>query len=1363
MHLTTRPIRILRFTCLWCGLVMISQVVGLRAQPSHELGQPAIENYSSKDYKGFPQVFGLTRDSRGLLYLTGNGITEFDGQSWRRVPSMNGITWSAVEATDGRVYIGGTDDLGVLQPDSLGQLQFRSLLHLVPERYRKFGQLRRIGTLGNAVFFASKTGYLLRYDAHLKQITVWSEAENFILLGAIDDQFYVQAPGRGLCVVRENDLVPVAGGAYFSSIPLVGVLPSAAEGMLVSTKHQGLFHYNRGQISPFPTEADALLRKWTFFARPLPDSTYAFSVIEEGLIILDQRGKWLRTINRENGLADAILLSIHIDATNDIWLGTNSGLSRVSLFSPVSKFTFDVDGDPLFIEDLARDNGLLYASSASTNGLLYLDPDRRSFCKVTNYPGGQAFNFSRIKHQLHGATQTGVYQLENAQSTAIFREYEDDFFTFCAEQSRLDEQLVFLGLQNGLAAAGKAGHRWSFRQYISAIPSNVAVKEIVETRPGTLWMATEGQGLWLLSYQPPKARNDSLLVERVRSVHQGSNQVPLGGTHLYRVDGQTVVTGAGGIYLLDEAAEQLTPDTRFPLPGPAASIQRVLLAEDRHAQVYAHFLLVDGSVVLGKYVPAPDGSYSFHTDPFRTIPENEILNVSKLFPEADGTIWIASQEGIFRVKDRRAENETVPEVLIRSVYAGTDSLLFYGHGPIEAPVLRYRENDITFHYLAPTLNAQNGALYQSKLEGFEEEWSGWSSKQERTFTNLPEGKYQFVVRSALGGPPFAEKIYSFEVLPPWWRSWWAYFLYTIGGITIVYGISQWRSAHLSRQREELRRTVRERTEEIERRLSELSAINKIQQALVAERNLERLYHTIGSFIRTAFKSDSTFIAILNSSNGAIDFPYRVGTTSLEEQESDAFCAKVLHGQLPLGLEMGVPIAVEQKIIGVIGLHRHRDRTPFDASDQQLLQTIASQVGLALHNAILFETAQQAKTDAEQASAAKSNFLSTVSHELRTPLTSIIGFAKIIKKRLEGRIFPHVQTDQPKVIRAIDQVSENLNIVVSEGDRLTTLINTVLDLAKIEAGRLDWDMREVQIEAIINQAVAATSALHTEKSLPLSVDVETGLPSITGDRDRLIQVVINLISNAVKFTNNGLITVRAAQEANLIRIEVQDSGIGIAEADLPLVFEKFKQVGDTLTDKPQGTGLGLPICKEIVEHHGGSIGVKSQLGLGSTFYFTLPVEASNHIQHHEPAKEPHKRTAPAYEELDAINRQDRKTIFIVDDEPEIRRLLRQEASDAGYRIQEAASGQEAIKMVRVNQPDLVILDVRMPEMDGFDVAAILKNDPATSHIPILIVSVIEDRKRISQLGIEGYFTKPINTDQLLQKIGHLLGRPVTTAV
>jgi PAS domain S-box-containing protein len=254
------------------------------------------------------------------------------------------------------------------------------------------------------------------------------------------------------------------------------------------------------------------------------------------------------------------------------------------------------------------------------------------------------------------------------------------------------------------------------------------------------------------------------------------------------------------------------------------------------------------------------------------------------------------------------------------------------------------------------------------------------------------------------------------------------------------------------------------------------------------------------------------------------------------------------------------------------------------------------------------------TSEKEVERMKDDFISTVSHELRTPLTSVLGFTRIISKKLAEVVFPQLPAGEAKTEKAVQQISENIRIIISEGERLTCLINDVLDLSKMEVGKMEWKKETVTMSAILEQAAAATASLFDAKGLELIREVEPGLPHVHCDRDRIVQVVINLFSNALKFTDQGRVTASAKRVAGddgpegygAIEVTVADTGVGISSENLLDVFEKFKQVGDTLTDRPKGTGLGLPICKQIVEHYGGVLRVESVPGVGSVFAFTLPL-------------------------------------------------------------------------------------------------------------------------------------------------------------
>jgi signal transduction histidine kinase/DNA-binding response OmpR family regulator len=606
------------------------------------------------------------------------------------------------------------------------------------------------------------------------------------------------------------------------------------------------------------------------------------------------------------------------------------------------------------------------------------------------------------------------------------------------------------------------------------------------------------------------------------------------------------------------------------------------------------------------------------------------------------------------------------------------------------------------------------------------------------------------------------------------------------------------------------RQINEREREIRERAAELATINRITQALSTQLDQNALIQLVGEQVRELFHAPIASVSLLDRATNLLHFPYCHGQDAAPVPFGKGLTSRIIQTGEPLRINrdeansversgmhvfgdkaasyLGVPIRSGGEVIGVISVQATEEaptdqtndpsRTQktsmriqlfanssaegrFTEADQRVLSTIATSVGVAFHNARLFEEtsrareqAEAAKAAAEEADAAKSSFLSTVSHELRTPLTSVLGFAKIIRRRLDEVLFPLIPEDDKKVQRAKRQVGENLNVVVSEGERLTKLINDVLDLAKIQAGKITWNMGPVSVTEVIERSLAATSSLFEAKKLELVREIDAELPKITGDSDRLIQVVINLISNAVKFTSAGSVVCAARRVGGELVVSVTDSGIGIKPEDQPKVFEQFKQVGDTLTDKPQGTGLGLPISKEIVEYHGGRIWVESEIGKGSTFFFTLPLQAGATAAKHHVVQNLETLLQQLRENVESHGPRS-KSVLVVDDDANIRSVLQQEFTEAGYVVSAAENGRVALEMIRQETPGIVILDVMMPEMNGFDVAAVLKNDPATMDIPIIILSIVEDHERGFKLGVDRYLTKPIDTASLFREVGTLL--------
>jgi len=298
----------------------------------------------------------------------------------------------------------------------------------------------------------------------------------------------------------------------------------------------------------------------------------------------------------------------------------------------------------------------------------------------------------------------------------------------------------------------------------------------------------------------------------------------------------------------------------------------------------------------------------------------------------------------------------------------------------------------------------------------------------------------------------------------------------------------------------------------------------------------------------------------------------------------------------------IPITHKNKIYGAVIMLNHK-RAAYNEISRNNAYFFVSQVAIAIENAMLFKKLKDIDST-------KTDFLSTVSHELRTPLTSIIGFAEMVKRKFEGSVVSNLDLENEKDKNAITKIRRNINIILSEGERLSSLINDLLDLSRMESGKAQLNMIEFNMEEIITQVITLTNPIIRDKSLQVIQSIREPLPPIIADKDKLMQVVINLISNAIKFTQEGCIVCTARVVEENIIVSISDTGIGIREEDKKNIFEKFSQVGDALTDKPRGTGLGLAICKYIIEEHGGKIWVESEIKKGTDISFSIPILRNN---------------------------------------------------------------------------------------------------------------------------------------------------------
>ena len=367
-------------------------------------------------------------------------------------------------------------------------------------------------------------------------------------------------------------------------------------------------------------------------------------------------------------------------------------------------------------------------------------------------------------------------------------------------------------------------------------------------------------------------------------------------------------------------------------------------------------------------------------------------------------------------------------------------------------------------------------------------------------------------------------------------------------------------------------------------------------------------------------------------------------------------------------------------------------------------------------------------DLETASRHKSEFLASMSHELRTPLNAIIGFSEVLLEEMFG----------PVNERQADYLSD----ILSSGRHLLSLITDILDLSKIEAGKMELELSEFFMPAVLESGLTMVRERAADHGIALGLHIGSDVGTVQADERKVKQVVFNLLSNAVKFTpDGGHIDVAARRLDDSIEIAVRDTGIGIAPSDQERIFEEFQQAGQR-----EGSGLGLALARSFVALHGGRLWVESEAGAGSTFTFTLPLQQG---------APPAVRTTSATE-VEAGATQPGPAVLLIEDDERSAELLNIYLEGAGFSVARARDGEEGLALARQLHPAAIVLDLILPRLSGWDVLAQAKVDPDLSRIPIVIVSMLDERGRGYALGAADYLVKPVRRDDLLAALRPLTG-------
>ncbi len=552
--------------------------------------------------------------------------------------------------------------------------------------------------------------------------------------------------------------------------------------------------------------------------------------------------------------------------------------------------------------------------------------------------------------------------------------------------------------------------------------------------------------------------------------------------------------------------------------------------------------------------------------------------------------------------------------------------------------------------------------------------------------------------------------------------------------------------------------VEARTRELMRSVSELQVLNEVGQAVSSSLDLETVLSTVIARAVRLADGDSGTLYQFDEANGAFDpranfgvseqvietlRDWRiglgdgpVGRCAMQRapvQLSDAELAASPRSRLFWANEgiravIAVPLLRDEHVTGALVIRR-KVAGEFTPPIVKLLQTLASQSVLAIENARLFKESQAKSEQLAQASKLKSQFLANMSHELRTPLNAIIGLTEML-------------VEDARELKQTEEL-EPLERILRAAHHLLELINDILDLSKIEAGRIDLHVETFPIAPLVDDVIATIRSLAAKNDNKIIVHCPQDIGNMHADQTRIRQALLNLVSNANKFTEHGRVTVDVARINGTGREEitmtVADTGIGMSSEQVGRLFQEFVQADASTTRKYGGTGLGLAISRRFCQMMGGEISVQSELGKGSTFTIRLParIEATQPVP-------PLRRVRPERAKKPVKG----SLILIVDDDQTVCDVMGRYLEREGFTVRAATGGREGLRLARDLHPAAITLDINMPDLDGWTVLAAIKGDPHLADIPVVLVTIEDNRSRGYSLGATEYLTKPIDRERLI---------------
>jgi signal transduction histidine kinase/ligand-binding sensor domain-containing protein len=1222
-------------------LLAILLILSVTTTSAQDSGRPFIRNFPPSEYRAYSQNWAVTQDSRGIMYFANSdGLLEYDGINWRltKLPIVRSFAIDSL----GRIYVGLENDLGYLEPDHDGNYQFTSLKSKIPENYKDYTLVNDTYINGNEVIFSC---YKIMYIYKNDQIKVLSSENGFGRIYNVRGRLYVRKVGKGLFYVDNDSLKFIEGS---EQLTIYSMFPFRQNEILMTTRTMGVIIYSPEGPVKFRKpagfeEVDDFLQKNQVFSWTMPGGVnFAQGTLTSGIVVFDTTGKIISRYEKSKGLLDNSVYGLFSDRNRQLWAATENGISLISVNLPFRNYSEyeGLNGSPMCLA-FFKDNFYV-----GTSQHLYIR-NRLGFFEPIAGTEGQSDRLFEANGTLLFAGYAGIFEIKGNQAIPLSNDMRIQAMTFCALKNHPEYLLTGI-VGKGLNLLEFKDETWKFIKQVKGF--NKSVYYSVEDTDGSIWNST----LVELDKLKINTTLDSVVSSKLYTLEEG---LPTGYVVPFLLNSGEVVFGTEkGLFRYRADKDRFEPHPDFSmLTGKVVQFLQL-----KNGDIWFEVMKEDRNFEKG-ILKFSDGEYVQYKTPFYKFSDLSWYESSySICAAPDSSIFIAASPGLIQYdpsKDLAIDmlfNTLIRKVLSKdTVLFGGEKINLRSQGALKDGDIPFKDNDIIFEFASTFYENPEKTVYSYRLTGADTTWSDWEKDHKKEYTNLQEGSYIFEVRSknqyqAIG----STASYSFRILPPWYRTWWAYTGYVVIFVLIIYVMVYYRTRKLKARSRELEKTVEQRTAQIQEQKNNVEQLSRIGRDITSSLSIENIIHTIYENVNNLMDAPAFSIGIYNPEENSLVFPAIIennkalppySVSLADDGHLTAWCfnnrkdviindyaleytdyfsrpAAPVTSKNPESV-LCIPMWNKEKVIGVITAQSF-SKNAYSDYHLNMLRNLATYSAIALENADAYQqlatlladlTTAQERLVTQSKLAALGELTAGIAHEIQNPLNFVNNFSEVsvdLIKEMDEEM-EKGNLDEMKAIAG--DLKKNLEKITYHGKRADSIVKGMLQHSRSRSGIKEPTDINVLADEFLRLAYHGLRAKDKSFNANLKTDFDGTIGKINVAPQDIGRVILNLLNNAFYAVTEKknlciegyepIVSISTKKLGAIIEIKISDNGPGIPPQVMDKIFQPF------FTTKPagQGTGLGLSLGYDIItKGHEGELKVETMQGEGSTFTIQLPV-------------------------------------------------------------------------------------------------------------------------------------------------------------